>query len=181
MRYNDTNKNGKIEVDDQVVIGKPNYPAIVYGFSPTFTYKRLQLSLLFQGAAQKSMQLNADAVWAFFNGKSAPVTALDYWTPDNVNAPNPRITGTPTINNTQVSSWWQRNTDYLRLRTGMLSYTLAPSLSKRIGMSSTRFYVSGQNLITWTNLENFDPEISNPRGGYFPIQKSVTIGLNAQF
>lgn len=181
LRYQDTNADGKIDVTDQVVIGDPTYPAIIYGFSPTITYKNFQLSLLFQGAAQKSIQLNQDAVWPFFNGKSAPKTALDYWTPENQNSPNPRITGTPTNNNTQVSSWWQRSTAYLRLRTGNLNYTLPPSLSKKLGMSMTKIYVSGQNLLTWTSLENFDPEISNSRGGYFPTQKSITVGLSAQF
>lgn len=181
LRYQDTNGNGKIDVDDQVEIGKPTYPAIVYGFTPTITYKNFQLSLLFQGAAQKSIQLGQDAVWPFFNGRSAPITAIDYWTPDNPSAASPRITSSPANNNMQTSSWWQRSTAYLRLRTGNFSYTLPSLVSKKIGMSLTKIYVSGQNLITWTPLENFDPEISNNRGGYFPTMKSITIGLNAQF
>ncbi len=181
LRYQDSNGDGKIDVNDQVEIGRPNTPAIVYGFTPTITYKNFQLSLLFQGAAERSIQLGQDAVWPFFNGKSAPVTSIDYWTPDNPNSPNPRITSTPTINNTQTSSWWQRSTSYLRLRSGNFSYTLPSAVSKKIGMSLTKIYVSGQNLITWTPLQNFDPEISNNRGAYFPTMKSFTIGLNAQF
>lgn len=181
IRYADLNGNGEIDVDDQTVIGDPTYPAIVYGFSPTIAYKNFTLSLLFQGAAEKSIQLAEDAVWAFFNGKSAPVTALDYWTPDNTDAPNPRITTTPTQNNMQVSSWWQRSTAYLRLRTGMLSYALPGTVVNKIGMSNLKVYVSGQNLLTWTPLENFDPEISNNRGWYFPTQKSITVGMHIEF
>ncbi len=181
IRYEDVNKNNQIDVDDQVPLGDPTYPSIVYGFSPSVTYKGFEFSLLFQGAAKKSIQLGYDAVWPFFNGNSAPITAADYWTPENPNAPNPRITSSPSNNNTQMSSFWQRNTSYLRLRTGTLSYNIRPSLLKHSGMSSARIYLSCQNLFTWSPLKNFDPEISSNRGWYFGTQKAVTAGINLQF
>lgn len=181
IRYADLDGNGKIDVDDQIAFGNPTYPAIVYGFSPSVRYKNLELSLLFQGAAERGIQLSADAVWAFFNGKSAPVTALDYWTPENTDAPNPRMTTTPANNNIQVSSWWQRNAAYLRLRTGMLSYSLPSRFIGHAGMRSVRIYLSCQNLFTWSPLKNFDPEVSNNRGWYFPTQKAITAGLDIQF
>lgn len=181
IRYADLNGDGQIDVNDQTVIGNPTYPAIVYGFTPAITYKNFELSLLFQGAAKRGIQLYADAVWAFFNGKNAPVTALDYWTPENTNAPNPRLTQTPAENNTQTSNWWERDASYLRLRTGIFSYSLPVSVAKSIGMSHVKIYVSGQNLITWTPLKNFDPEVSDARGNYFPTMKSITAGLNVQF
>jgi TonB-linked SusC/RagA family outer membrane protein len=181
IRYADLNGNGKIDVDDQTVIGDPTYPAIVYGFSPAVYYKNFELSLLFQGAAMREIQLSEDAVWAFYNGKNAPVTAMDYWTPQNTHAPNPRITLTPTQNNTQVSSWWERSAAYLRLRTGMLRYTIPAEVTRGIGLEKISVYLSGQNLLTWTSLKNFDPELSNNRGWYFPTQKSITAGLHIQF
>jgi hypothetical protein len=67
------------------------------------------------------------------------------------------------------------------LRTGTLTYTLPSSLTTRWGMSTVSVYLSGQNLITWTPFENFDPEISNDRGWYFPTQKAITAGLRVQF
>jgi hypothetical protein len=48
-------------------------------------------------------------------------------------------------------------------------------------MSNLTVYLSGQNILTWTPIDNFDPEISDNRGWYFPTQKAVTAGLRVQF
>ncbi|HVY74050.1 MAG TPA: SusC/RagA family TonB-linked outer membrane protein, partial [Puia sp.] len=193
IRYADlSGPNGKpdgvIDQYDQEPIGHPGYPAMIYGFTPSVAYKGFELSLLFQGAAIRSVQLSSSAVLAFDNNKSAPVTTLDYWTPDHTNASYPRLTTTPSLNTTQTSSFWEQSAAYLRLRTGMLSYTIPAAISKRMGMSALRFYVSGQNILTWTPLKNFDPEVATnnitgntTRGWYFPTQKAITFGLNIQF
>jgi len=183
----DGKPDGKIDQYDKIPIGNPGYPGIVYGFTPSVSYKAFDLSLLFQGAGIRSVQLTNSAAWAFDNNKSAPITTLDYWTPDNPNASYPRMTTTPTTNNTQTSTFWERNASYLRLRTGMLSYTVPSRISSKMGMSLLKIYVSGQNIFTWTPLKNFDPEVATNntgntgRGWYFPTQKVVTIGLNIRF
>jgi len=192
IRYADiSGPNGKpdgvINQYDQAPIGNPGYPGIVYGFTPSVSYKGFELSLLFQGAGIRSVQLSSSAALAFDNNKSAPITTLDYWTPDNPNASYPRLTTTPSQNTSQTSSFWEKSASYLRLRTGMLSYTIPQGISKKAGMSLVRFYLSGQNIFTWTPLKNFDPEVATNntgntgRGWYFPTQKAVTIGLNVQF
>ncbi|MEO5893157.1 MAG: TonB-dependent receptor [Ferruginibacter sp.] len=186
IRYEDVSgPNGKadgvIDFNDQIAMGYPTYPAIVYGFSPTVTYKNFDFSLLFQGAGQREIQLSSSAALAFDNNKNAVITTIDHWTPTNTNAPYPRITTTPSANTQQTSTFWQRSVAYLRLRTGMLSYSLPKQLTGKIGMSLLQVYVSGQNIFTWTPIKNFDPEISNGRGWYFPTQKNVTVGLRAQF
>ncbi|MEO7523889.1 MAG: SusC/RagA family TonB-linked outer membrane protein [Ferruginibacter sp.] len=186
IQYADINgPNGKpdgtINSYDMSPLGAPGYPQIVYGFAPNVSYKGFELSLLFQGAGQRSSQITNTAAWAFDNNKNAPVTVLDYWTESNQNASYPRMTTTPSVNNTQTSSFWQQNLSYLRLRTGVLGYTLPAGFSRKMGMSLINVYLSGQNLITWTKVENFDPEISNGRGWYFPTQKVITAGLKVQF
>ncbi|MFT3934506.1 MAG: TonB-dependent receptor [Chitinophagaceae bacterium] len=186
IRYADiSGPNGKpdglIDYNDQIAMGNPTYPAIVYGFSPAVNYKGFELSLLFQGAGQRDIQIANSAAWAFDNNKNASVTTLDYWTPDNPNASYPRMTTTPTANTSQTSTFWQRSVSYLRLRTGTLGYTFPKRISERLKMSVLSVYVSGQNIITWTPIKNFDPEVSNARGWYFPTQKALTVGLRVQF
>ena len=180
--------DGVIDQYDEMPIGKPGYPGLVYGFTPSISYKAFDLSLLFQGAGIRGVQLTNSAAWAFDNNKSAPITTLDYWTPDNPNASYPRLTTTPSGNNTQTSTFWERSASYLRLRTGMLSYTIPSDISKKMGMSLLKIYVSGQNLLTWSPIKNFDPEVATnnstgntSRGWYFPTQKVISFGLNIQF
>lgn len=178
----DGKPDGNIDFNDQIAMGNPTgYPGIIYGFSPSVKYKGFELSLLFQGVGKRDIQIYGSAAWAFDNNKNAPVTVLDYWTPDNPNATYPRMTTSPSPNNTQPSTFWQRSLAYLRLRTGMLSYTIPNHLTSKWGMGMVSVYLSGQNLITWTPLENWDPELSNERGWYFPTQKAVTVGLRVQF
>lgn len=179
LRYKDVNGDGKIDNNDIVPIGNSaNYPVVIYGITPSITYKGFDLSVLFQGATGRDFY---DGVYPFDNSSSATIGALDYWTPTNQNAANPRITTQPTANNTQVSSWWVRNGAYIRLKTANLGYTLPSSVLQHIHLQSVRFYVSGQNLLTWTGIKNFDPEVSQSNGQYYPQMKVVTVGLNVTF
>ena len=170
--------DGQITPDDMKPIGKPATPEIIYGFSPTVSYKWFDFSLFFQGAASRNFYMS---VFAFDNSSSAIIDALDYWTPTHQNATYPRITTQPTSNNTQASSWWIRDGSYLRLKTGQLGYTFSQDLMRKIHMQSARIYVSGQNLLTWSKIKNFDPEISSSSGQYYPQQKVISFGLNLTF
>lgn len=181
IKYQDTNGDGKISVEDEVPIGNSDIPQIIYGFSPTIRYKSFDLSLLFQGAAKRDFYISEAAAFPFANAGSAPINTLDVWTPDNPNAKNPRVTTQPAQNNTQYSSFWVQNANYLRLKTGELGYTLPDAAIKALRIQSLRVYVSGQNLLTWSKLKNYDPEISQSSGYYYPQQRVITVGANIQF
>ncbi len=182
IRYEDMNGDGKINDDDITTIGDPvSSPRIIYGLSPSVRYKNFNLDLLFQGAAKTNFYYDMDAGWAFFNGMGAFTNHMDYWTPENRNASNPRITAAPTTNNTQRSSFWMGDASYLRLKSATISYTLPTAISQKIKMQSARIYVSTQNMLTWTKLKNFDPEVGNSRGWNYPQQKVTSIGLNITF
>ena len=54
----------------------------------------------------------------------------------------------------------------------MLSYTIPKHVTRKMGMSLVKVYLSGQKFITWTPIDNFDPEISDAQGLVFPNTKS---------
>lgn len=179
IRYDDVNGDGRIDINDHMPIGEPNQsPLIVYGFSPKIEYKNWSLDILFQGAAKTHLYHNNEMAWAFFNGQTAYVDNLNYWTPENRDAKHPRITSAPTANNTQVSSFWMQNASYLRLKSFMLSYQFPNEWSKKVGLQHIRTYISGQNNLTWTRMIYWDPE-SSLRG--YPQQKVFSLGLNITF
>ena len=87
-----------------------------------------------------------------------------------------------------------------------LAYTFPAALISKIGLSSLRVYVQGQNLITITDYSGMDPEINlrshvagNDRvtgnanyvpggdrqigvdGGAYPAAKQYLFGLNLSF
>jgi hypothetical protein len=75
-----------------------------------------------------------------------------------------------------------RNNTYVRLKGFNVGYTIPASLLKKVRVETLRFYVSGQNLLTWTaEYLNSDPE-SAAGGAYrFANQKSVSFGLSLSF
>ena len=181
IRYEDINGDGKINDDDLTKIGDPVVPQLIYGISPSIRYKGFALDVFFQGAAKTNLYLDRQNAWAFHNGMSALVENMNYWTPENPNALNPRITSGPTTNNTQTSSFWMKNGRYLRLKSATFSYIIPSSISRKIGSQNARVYVSGQNVFTWTKLKNFDPESTAPYSDLYPQQKVISVGINITF
>lgn len=174
--------DGRIDANDITRIGYSTTPEIIYGLEPRLSYKGFDLDALFQGSGHSSLYVNQYFVWPFQSSGSATELAFnDHWTPTHTDALYPRITGTPTTNNTQQSSWWMRNTSYLRLRSAELGYNFS---ARTLGHSihGLRVYVSGQNLFTWTPKikETFDPENNSSSENYFQ-QRIITFGINATF
>ncbi|HEY4288538.1 MAG TPA: TonB-dependent receptor [Puia sp.] len=173
--------DGKIDINDYTVIGKPLFPQIIYGFTTDLSWRGLDLSMLWQGAAAANLYLLDEAALPFFNGAKAFKEQQDYWTPAHTNATYPRVMPAPTTNSQATSSFWIRNGAYLRLKTAQIGYTLPRSFIDKAGLHSVRFYVSGQNLLTFTQVKYLDPELGNNRARYYFQQKLFAFGLNVGF
>ncbi|WP_185213144.1 SusC/RagA family TonB-linked outer membrane protein [Sphingobacterium mizutaii] len=188
IRYQDINSDGKINDDDITVIGDPTAsPQIIFGFSPSVQYKSFGLELLFQGAGKTDWYYHPLSIMPFWDTMLPYVQNFDYWTPENTDASNPRLTSAPTVNNSQTSSFWMGDASYLRLKSATLSYSLPAQVLEKIKMQNIRVFLSGQNLLTWTNLINYDPEIGPnnswiPNGSWgYPNQRTFSLGLNITF
>lgn len=187
IRYDDVDGNGKIDENDFVPIGYPTgAPGILYGFSPSVTFRNFSLEALFQGAANTNWYYHPSSIMPFWNGMKPYKHNLDYWTPENTDALNPRLTPSPTTNNSVTSSFWMGNAAYLRLKTVTLSYALPAAWASRMRLQSARLYVAGQNLLTWTDLL-YDPEIGTnnsyaPTSAWtYPQQKVMSFGLTVVY
>jgi hypothetical protein len=75
---------------------------------------------------------------------------------------------------------------YVRLRNIRLDYRLPSSKYYR----SANIYLSGQNLLTFTNYKGYDPEVNAFSGnslqqgvdnGAYPGSKTITLGLSVSF
>src|SRR5690606_38213104 len=65
IKYRDINGDGQITALDQVPIGFPTMPEIVYGFGFSFGYKGLDVSSFFQGASRESFWIDPHATTPF--------------------------------------------------------------------------------------------------------------------
>ena len=182
IKFEDVNGDNVIDANDLKAMGNPSTPQLIYGFSPSISYKGFDVNVLFQGAGSGSFYLSGQAAWPFENGASALATNLDYWTPQNTDARYPIILSQPSANTRQVSDWWLRKSNYLRLKSAEIGYTIPVRIMSKMHLQMIRVYASGQNLVTWTkDMKDFDPEASDEGGQFYPQQKVITVGLNVTF
>lgn len=186
VKYADLTGDGIVDVNDRSPIMNPSFPEINYGFSGGFTYKNLDVSFLFQGAANMSMSLGFNALLPFSAYGSAMGFIKDRWyagSPDNnANAKIPRLTlNYADMTNYYNSSLWIRDASYLRLRNVQVAYNLKGSFLNKIGANSLRLFVSGQNLLTFDTLKFIDPENVASGSMTYPQLKVFNFGVNLQF
>ena len=186
IKYKDVNGDGRITPEDEVAIGDPDIPEIVYGFGISMAYKGIDLSIFFQGAANMDFMLGGDGFYPFLRGEEqGNVTkwATDRWTPENPrqDALFPRLSDGDNPNNYRNSTWWQRSADYLRLKTLDIGYTFPKKWTSKFKVSTLRIYLSGLNLLTFSKFKYWDPELGNGNGAAYPIQKNLYLGVNLNF
>ena len=100
----------------------------------------------------------------------------DYWTETNTNAYFPRP-GWQNGGNRVTSDRYLQSAAYGRLKNLTVGYTIPKNLTAKWGISRLRLYVTGENLLTITPLNDaFDPETLG--GLTYPINRKVAIGLN---
>lgn len=71
--------------------------------------------------------------------------------------------------------------DYLKVGTLSLGYTLPQQISSNLGVTSTRVYISGQNILTLSNYKGLDPEQTGVNWADKPQQKVFSFGVNVGF
>lgn len=195
-RYVDLNKDGKIDDNDRFVFGNP-FPRYTFGATYTVDYKNFDLSIFIQGVGKRTMMIRGELVEPFhYNyGMTMYTHQLDYWTPQNTDARYPRLANNGTQSNTnnfrRGSDMYLYDGAYARLKNLQFGYTLPEGVTKSIGMSSFRLYVSGQNLLTLSKVKFVDPELSEfnnslgPSGGNsgraYPTQVYYGLGLDISF
>ena len=131
IKYQDINGDGVINSQDQIAIGYTNLPEIMYGFGATAQWKNWDFNVFFQGAARTSFFLSGSSVKSLFSSGNLERSAVNeniynnVWmstnTPEqNANVLYPRLSngsgGAGASNNTQTSTWWQRNGSFIRLK-----------------------------------------------------------------
>jgi TonB-linked SusC/RagA family outer membrane protein len=192
IKYKDVDGNGIIEaVKDFAVIGHAQ-PSFTYGFTNSFSFKGLDLNVIFVGSqgghelrTANQYLLNIDGVF------NVDKKVLNRWRSEQ----NPGDGVTPTTNGARViyrdiNSSWVESASFLRLQNVTLGYNISPTLLSRSKViRGARLYVSGQNLVTFTSY-NGNPE-ANTAGASaltpgedftnYPLARTLIVGLNLTF
>jgi len=204
IMYADLDGNGKIDngsnklgdTGDYRIIGN-NTPRYKFGLTLDAAWKGWDFRVFFQGVAKRDLWLDGCYFWgANAQGNEWQSTGFvehwDFWRPEgdplgaNLDAYYPKV-NFDGGRNAQVQTRYIQNGAYIRMKNIQLGYSLPEAWIKNAGMSSVRFYVSADNLLTFTSLSDiFDPEATGSLAGtgpgkLYPLQKVISLGVNVNF
>lgn len=188
IKYKDINGDGVIDDFDRVAIGYTAIPEINYGAGISAQYHGFDLSVFFQGVDHVSRFLGGTMIHGsnlsiLVNGQIFSDVADKRWTLDNPNpnAEYPRLSMLSKSNNKQNSTYWLRDMSYVRLKNAEVGYTLPKHFSKKFGATTSRVYLQGINLLTFSKFKLWDPELNTGSGNEYPNMRTVSLGLNINF
>ena len=185
VRFVDVDGNDVIDDHDRVKIGK-GMPDWTFGLNLGGDWKNFDLNAFFQGS------LGNDVFDFSTRGDipamNRPAWILDRWTGEGTSNKLPRLTNANPNGNWASSDLYIKDGSYLRLKNLQLGYTLPATISQRVSISKLRLYVAGENLLTLTGYDGFDPELAS--GDYFtigvdkgiyPQARTISFGANITF
>lgn len=195
LKIVDVDGNNIIDNNDRTVLGNP-YPNFIWGITNNFGYKGFELSFFLQGSHGGKL-INGDPNYNE-SGRTMPIYNSNRW----VSAGFPGDGKTPASRggnaggvNWMVTDYVIEDASYWSLREINLSYSISPSIIKRLGLNGFRFYVSAQNLYFHmaSNYRSLNPEgrfkngpyssvlIDGYQRGNFPIPRTFMLGIDINF
>jgi TonB-linked SusC/RagA family outer membrane protein len=194
IMFQDTNGDGTVDAADRVFLGS-FLPDLTYAINAGVNYKNFDLSVFFYGVQGNKIynaaRVITEGMVRFFN---AGTQVLNAWTPTNTNTNIPRAISADPNQNARTSDRFLEDGSYFRMKNIILSYSVPASFLQKGTkgvVKDLRFYVSAQNLLTFTSYTGYDPEVGNRTPNtsltngidYFvyPNPKSYQIGLQANF
>ena len=183
IRFKDLVDDKAITADDRQMV-RGVYPKMLYSFVFNFDYKRFDMSAFFQGVEGRKIWTHYFGQDPFGQGGPPEKKWLNAWTPDNPDSKVPAIYYSASyapmmgLRNT----YYLTDASYLRLKNLQFGYNFPKEWTGKIGIDFLRIYFSGENLLTFTKWDIFDPERA---GDGFKVQyphlKTYSLGLNLKF
>jgi TonB-linked SusC/RagA family outer membrane protein len=187
LLYLDANNNLTETPDparDRRATGKSNIPVYQGGFGFNAEYKGFYANALFSYMLDV-WRIDNQFRWAsnpaFIGGENVTADFLNQWTSTNTGSNVPSLQAT----NNDVfldSDRFLYDSSFLRLKNVNIGYNVPAKMLERTVLSNVRFFVQGENLLTWTKWRGFDPEAINALSvTNFPNPRTITFGTSIGF
>lgn len=194
VRIQDTNGDGKINVDDRAIVGQ-NQPKYYYGITNRFAYKGFDLSILIYGLGGNKI---FNDIGREFNGPSDTQKNHYYNWADRWRSPEePGDGSTPAASELVTGASSQYTTRHLydggfwRIKNISLGYNVPKALYEKMKTHGIRIYATGENLLTVDHYKvGYNPEVNTRSGnplapggdyGSYPLARTFILGLNVTF
>lgn len=188
LSVTDLDKNGAINAADRMFLGKTE-PAYSMSLYNSVSYKGFSLSFMLNSIQAGKDGYLANNVRVFFFDDNAlrnnELKGVNYWSPANPTGTQPRIIDG---SRATVEPNVYKKRSFVRLQDASLGYSLPSGILNKIKAQAINIYVSGKNLVTWTNWEGWDPEGLNADGAVQgqitngrPVLRGFTLGARLTF
>ena len=193
IKYVDLDGNGDITYGtstvanpgDRKVIGNST-PRYSYSLFTDGSYKGFDYSIFIQGVGKRDYYTTSNMYFGIVGSEwqsSLFTEHLDRWTPETPNGffPKAYIGGGNWWKNTETQTKYLINAAYLRIKNVQVGYTLPNYISSQIKIQKLRFYISVDNLGTFTKMSDhsvLDPENTFSDAKNYPLQRTVSVGAN---
>jgi TonB-linked SusC/RagA family outer membrane protein len=185
VKFLDINGDGVVNDLDRKVIGDGSTPH-VFGISGGVEFKGFDFTFLAQGIAGKDIYIYD------YGNRPGNGGLINFWQEwwDRSYHPTRNPGGDLPIIKSQSpeagapSSFWLKNSSYVRLKNVEIGYTVPKSILAKASISRMRFFVSGQNILSISSLtKNLDPERANSQelNRSYPQTSIYSLGINASF
>lgn len=194
----DYNGDQIINSSDNVIISRGTSPDLVFAANTSVSWKGISLNMLWQGAGLYDIHYGKSADLSDpFMGGNAPILEMynQSYVPENnwgipVNTDShplfPRFywSSYSTHNKNVNTSFWYKDGTYLRLKSIELGYDMPKKWINRFGIRNLKLYCSGYNVLTFSALKFYDPELE---GGTdvnverYPATANYSLGMILDF
>lgn len=206
IMYADLNGDGKVnngsntlnDMGDMKKIGN-NTPRYLTGLNLDASWKGVDVQMFWQGVLKRDFWPGDTNMtfWGVTDGEwwSTSLKAhMDHYRPEghplgaNLDSYYPR----PVFNtkNNKVQTKYLQDASYIRLKNVQIGYTFPKKIANKLMLQNLRIYLSGENLLTITDLsDTMDPETvgagnqsnSQANGTVYPLSKTYSFGLSINF
>ncbi len=198
-KYEDVNGDGELTADDRDFLGSP-HPDLIFGVPMKFSYRNLTLDLFWNGTFGNEL-FNANLYWTSFvqtfQNSQKGKDILDSWGFQGQNqradARLPEISQNAPSHEIAPSTYYIQDGSYVRLKQLILGYNVPTANLNWI--QNLRVYFQAVNLLTFTDYNGIDPEVSTDNNvygggadldigvdrGQYPVVKNFQLGLNVTF
>ena len=195
FKYKDVNGDGLIDEKDMVVLGN-GFPKLNYGLTLNASYKNWDFSVYAYGVYGQQIYsysaMTLSNIYGTDNGTIPNIltsSAQEAWTPQNHSNTLSKLSIMDYNQNMRGSSAWVKNGDFLKISNIQIGYNFNKKLLKSLNVSSTRLYVSVQNVFCISSYNKYgDPESGQGSvlytgldTGRYPNPRIYSAGLNVQF
>ena len=180
IKYEDVNKDGVVDANDEIAMGYGSIPEIYFNFNLGFEWKGLGVYALFQGLSHYTCFLTTENVFQplVSNRNISQYYYDNRWTPSTPDAKFPRLSSASNNNNYRNNSMVLQDRTYLKLRNLEVYYDVPGRLVKNLGVvKGAKFYVQGNDLFSFDKFEICDPEAY----GTSQLYRSIVLGLRLRF